>query len=1183
MSVKKILIPALTYILLATGCKSGIDPSVIPDYMNIAGDIEPVTISQVIEDNNGYRWIRSSNRLYIHDGTNYILCSRTDSPHSMSATHVNSIMADNRGNIWIATQMGIDRYDSAKQIFAHYDIDDSNHYILDIKQSPNGEIYAVSRLYLFKFDRNDSTFKKQLPLKSTGEKAQLEVEDDGSIWIDYNVSKDRITFTSSIPSVAESVTTETETTSKPSTVSNDVLTELKKREISKTENQGDKIWAVDKDGKLLRFSWAENRLTGEYSLREILAEDPGQNIYMTAYDDGHLLLFSYGTIYLMYCPEGRDPMLECRYDTSFNPKASGNIDLHGNLWISGGGASLYYASHATGSASEQDFIQVKDGLPDTSIDSWISIRLHDGSIAFGFSDIGIVLLDPETKTLQTTALPQDIKQLFIAGLHEDSTGRIWLSTTDNGLLIYDREINTYIHPEDFRNQTIASVTEDNNGTIYVNASDGIYIFKNDKFLNLWGDSNRQVKTLLTMPDGQVFLYFNKHFLQLNDLTEDVRTSRMAPLSITLCSSGRVACRMNTQIHGNVINMKFKSTPAELYLYPSCLDWSSNRAINYLYKAGGGEWQRAINSSAIPLYKTHFGLNRIYVKAVDVASAAESAVVQLNINIRRPLYHYLVLSFILATVAALTILMRQRDKKQKETERFKENIDFFSNMSHEFRTPLTLVNGAVEALAASQGISGNDSRMVKIIERNAARMMKLVNQMLDFNKIDNNTLPLSVSRCDMSQLMKKIIDMFSLGAEQKSIDLCLEGCDSPLQVWIDADKVEKMMFNLISNALKYTPPSGKVTVRIAADGKYAHIIVEDTGIGIPDEMHEAIFERYTRTSEGKKVASGSGIGLYYTKALVNIHHGNINISNRPNGGVSFEITLPASEDAFSAEEKNPEQSTFAPADSQALQSEFIIKPQANGNGHDKKPHLLIIDDDYEMVHYLKLLLEKDYRVDFRYDAVSGYALMNAKMPDIVICDVMMVDVDGFQFCRMAKENEATCHIPIVLLTAKSTIQDQITGFSQGADAYVIKPFNNSYLLAVLSSILENRRRIQKLLQNMTSISGDEIAGTSDKDKMFLGKLYELMEESMSQGELDVDTISGKLGYSRTKLFYKLKAIVGQTPNEFFTTYKLNRSLELLASGKYKISAIAEMVGFSSASHFSNLFKKKFGILPSQYRQ
>lgn len=1176
---KRLFLTSIAF-LLFTGCSSGIiDPSEIPDYMTIAGNTEPADVSQSAEDNSGYKWIRCSNRLYIQDGTNYILCSRTSNPKSMSSSHVNSIMSDKRGDIWIATQMGIDRYDSGSQSFVHYGIEDSNHYILDLAQTPSGEIYAVSRLYLFKLDNNEGTFKRQMPLKSTGEKVQLILGDDGSIWIDYNDTRDRISLNSNVPTVVESINPREEI--EPERTDREVLPELKKRDITRIECQGDFVWAVDHSRKLLKFSWSRNQLLEEYKIMDLVGEDPGSNLRLTVYDNGEILLCGLGRIYLLDSSGGDKPILKCRYETSFNPKASGNLDSHGGLWISGGGSAVYYAP--PGLKAVNNFFPIKNGLPDTSIDCWTSIKLKDGTMAFGFSDIGIVFLNPQTMSLSTTNLPDEISQMFIAGLHEDSNGKIWVSTTDNGLLIYDRTENSYIHPEVFRGQYVTSVTEDNKGRIYINATEGIYIFRDNKFMNLWGDSSHLPRTMLTMPDGQVYLYYNQHFLKLNDLAEDEKGNSIAPLSIILSSSGKVACRVSSDgADNNVINLRFKSVPAEMYLYPSCLDWSSARAVNYFYKAGSRGWTRAINPAAIPLYKIHYGFNRISLKAVDVATSAESDTIQLNIRVRRPLYHYLLAAFIITVVTSLVILISQRKKKLEEAERFKENIDFFSNMSHEFRTPLTLINGAVETLAVSGKQKGNEARMVKIIERNTARMMKLVNQMLDFNKIGNNALPLSVALCDISALMDRIMDMFSLGAEQKSIDMHLEGCDSPLPVWIDADKVEKMMFNLLSNALKYTPPSGKVSVNVRKEGKFILIAVEDTGIGIPEDMHEAVFERYTRTSDGKQVASGSGIGLYYTKALVNIHHGKISITNRDNGGASFLITLPADEDSFNAEEKNSTQDTFVSADSYTMQSEFIVQPNEDESKNDEKPQLLIIDDDYEMVHYLKLMLEKDYKVDFRYDAVSGYALMNSKMPDIVICDVMMVDVDGFQFCRMAKDNEATCHIPIVLLTAKSTIQDQITGLSEGADAYVTKPFNNSYLLTVLSSILENRKRIQKLLQNSTRLSDKAIEGTSDKDKTFLSKLYELMEESLSEGDLDVDTISNKLGYSRTKLFYKLKAIAGQTPNEFFTTYKLNRSLELLSSGKYKISAIAEMVGFNSASHFSSLFKKKFGILPSQYR-
>ena len=1171
---------------LLSGCgRDAVDPSEIHDYMTIMSSAEAadITPSQTIEDRYGYRWVRSSNRLFIYDGTNYVQCIRTDDPGSLSSSHVNSIMADTHGDIWVATQLGIDRYDFPSRTFMHYGLEDSNHYILDMDQGSDGEIYAVSRLFLFRLDRNEGSFKKMMALKPTGEKVGLSVDDDGSVWIDYRNSQDRISFLSGKPVIMESVATASEDLSRAVVIGNrPLLTELERRNITDIENQGDIIWAVTTDFILLKFSYSENRLVGEYPVSSITGEIPEQHVRLTAYDDGRMLLFTYGSIFLLDTSPESGPELECTYDISFNPKASGSLDSGGGLWISGAGAAIYHAPAAGRATLVQDFRKITEGLPATSIDGWRSIVLDDGTIAFGFSDIGIVLLDPRDGEPRLTRLPRDIKQLFINNLYEDSSGRIWVSTSDNGLLIYDRKNDLYFHPEPLKKCLVISVTEDCKGIVYINTTSGIHIFKDGRFLNLWGNSGETQEAMVTMPDGQVFLKHNRHFLRLNEMAEEGPGHDMGPLSIILCSSDRMVSRFNSEHAGNTVKLRFTSHPTQMSIYPSCLEWYSNRATNYFYRIGGGDWLRLMNSPGIPLYRLHFGTNRIEVKAADVATGVEGEPILLRLHIRRPAYHYILASSALAAALALFILLGQRRRRQEENERFRENIDFFSNMSHEFRTPLTLVNGAVESLASSDRIGGNEARLVKVIQRNSARMTKLVTQMLDFNKIDHNALQLSVSPCNVASLMHRIADMFAVGAEQKSIDLHLEGCEKPLNAWIDSDKVEKMMFNLISNALKYTPPSGKVTIRAGMDGDMLHLDVEDTGIGIPDEMHEAIFERFTRAREGRKVASGSGIGLYYTRALAGIHHGAVSVRNMPGGGSGFTITLPAGEASYSDSEKGGEQSTFATIEGQAVQSEFIVSGHES-QGQEEKPSVLIIDDDYEMVHYLKMLLEKDYAVDFRYDAVSGYALMTKKMPDIVICDVMMVDVDGYQFCRMVKENDSTSHIPIVLLTAKATIQDQITGLSEGADAYVVKPFNNNYLLTVLSSILENRRRLQKIFQNTTKMPEEAINGTSDKDKQFLERLYAIMEESLSQGELDVDTISAKLGYSRTKLFYKIKAIVGQTPNEFFTTYKLNKSLELLRSGKYKISAVAEMVGFSSASHFSNLFKKKFGMLPSQYRE
>ena len=404
---------------LLSGCgRDAVDPSEIHDYMTIMSSAEAadITPSQTIEDRYGYRWVRSSNRLFIYDGTNYVQCIHTDDPGSLSSSHVNSIMADTHGDIWVATQLGIDRYDFPSRTFMHYGLEDSNHYILDMDQGSDGEIYAVSRLFLFRLDRNEGSFKKMMALKPTGEKVGLSVDDDGSVWIDYRSSQDRISFLSGKPVIMESVATASEDLSRAVVIGNrPLLTELERRNITDIENQGDIIWAVTTDFILLKFSYSENRLVGEYPVSSITGEIPEQHVRLTAYDDGRMLLFTYGSIFLLDTSPESGPELECTYDISFNPKASGSLDSGGGLWISGAGAAIYHAPAAGRATLVQDFRKITEGLPDTSIDGWRSIVLDDGTIAFGFSDIGIVLLDPRDGEPRLTRLPRDIKQLFVRG------------------------------------------------------------------------------------------------------------------------------------------------------------------------------------------------------------------------------------------------------------------------------------------------------------------------------------------------------------------------------------------------------------------------------------------------------------------------------------------------------------------------------------------------------------------------------------------------------------------------------------------------------------------------------------------------------------------------------------------------------------------------------------------------
>lgn len=955
-----------------------------------------------------------------------------------------------------------------------------------------------------------------------------------------------------------------------------------------TAQSGNNVWILSSPTTLERFGILENRVIGHYDIPEVTGSRlPCTDIKCSR--DGKVVLYGGGIVHVLYANENGALVPEHSYPLPQNPRAAVAVADDGSLWAAGTGTILYCAEPGG------SFQAVQTSLPDISVDCWRAITLRDGTIVFGFSDLGPVLLDPRTRQIRTAVIPEEVKQMFVMDLFEDSRGYICVSTSDNGLLVLDRQTGVLDRPEALSGEEVISVTEGAGGVMYINTMKGAYLCRNHEYSRLWNDVDEfpKQKTLFRTPDGQVFLMVGGKFVSLSSISTEGGTRFRYPLSVVLASSKRVIGYTNTTFGGSA-DIRLSRLPNDLSLYMSCLDFSHRRVMSYSYRIGRrGDWQSVVGTSVVPLYNIGYGRSRIDVKAMDMSTMSESDVLSIDVTVRRPFFHYLLALLFISVVAVSYILYRLRNKGVREAEMIKAekemqervnqgNIDFFGNISHEFRTPLTLIHGAVDMLREDGKMEGDQARLLDVVNSNTLRMLKLVSQMLDFNKLDHDTLILSVARTDIRELTAGVVDMFAAGARKKSLDLSYVCEAETLEGWVDTDKIEKIMYNLLSNALKYTPPAGSVTVSVAQDGGDMVLKVQDTGIGIPEDKLEAIFERFTRTDSGREISSGSGIGLNYTRSLVNLHHGTVVAANATPCGALFTVRIPIGAEAYSENEKQAAvHDTFVQIDDKSSMSEYL-EPQTASSSEKTKPTMLIIDDDYEMVHFLKMLMEKDFDVDFRYDAVSGYAQMEKSSPDIVICDVMMVEMDGFTFCRMAKENKSTSHIPIVLLTAKSTVRDQIDGYSAGADAYVVKPFDNEYLKTLVESVLANRKRLQSLLQKSTTLPSSKISGTSQNDKELLEKLYALMEESLSAQELDVDTISAKLGYSRTKLFYKVKALTGQTPNEFFTVYRLNRSLELLKTGKYKIAAVASMVGFNSASHFSSLFKKHFNVLPSQVK-
>ena len=583
-------------------------------------------------------------------------------------------------------------------------------------------------------------------------------------------------------------------------------------------------------------------------------------------------------------------------------------------------------------------------------------------------------------------------------------------------------------------------------------------------------------------------------------------------------------------------------------------------------------------------------------------------------------------------------------KEQERRVNEMNMRFFSNISHEFRTPLTLINGALSMIKDDRY-----ERLHRIMRVNAGRMLRLVEQLMDFNKIENGVLRLSVMRTDVCALMRSVCAMFEASVTRRGIRYSLLLPEGEVVAMTDADKLEKIMVNLVSNAIKYAGEGASLTVRLrveeASGGKWMRVDVEDTGIGIPEDKREAVFERfYQLRGRGQLPSIGTGVGLYYTKCLVELHHGHIECKGVEPHGTLFTFALPMDEACYTEEERAEVESSKSKVEScdsvrakrsslifaereQLLKSCDSVRAEASlldnaereqlgrsqssggnivqgkpavtmqdgggtveaaadadaGGGDAQRPVVMVIDDDADVLDFLKLLLSPLYDTRPFSKPAAAYTEIEAVKPDLIISDVIMYEIDGYELCSKIKDNSSICHIPVVLLTAKSALSEQIHGLDCGASAYVTKPFSPDYLLSVLKSQLDNVRYIQQSLSGGTKLRKTEEKQLQAADRKLMQTLYAYVEEHLSDVDIDVDELTVSMCMSRSKLFYKIKSLTGETPNAFFKSYKLNRAAEMILQGDDKIAYIADITGFSSASYFATMFRKRFGCSPSEYKQ
>ncbi len=517
---------------------------------------------------------------------------------------------------------------------------------------------------------------------------------------------------------------------------------------------------------------------------------------------------------------------------------------------------------------------------------------------------------------------------------------------------------------------------------------------------------------------------------------------------------------------------------------------------------------------------------------------------------------------------------QLEREQRTIEQLKTH--FFTNISHEFRTPLTLLLGPLSDLTRQQP----QNRLFALMHRQADRLLTLVNQLLDLTKLDAGQLQPSIRPGNLTGWLQQLVSLFSSLADSRDIALTFVGADPPQPVFFDRDKLEKIVSNLLTNALKFTPDGGTVTVSLRYEAGSAVIQVTDTGAGISPDQQVLIFNRFYQTHTGSLVG-GTGIGLALVRELVQVLNGTVGVASVVDAGTTFTVTLPVDADTWAGRvDPTPVHApaTFAPPN--ALTD--LPPPDAEASLTDEtattKPLLLLIDDNADVREYLRQVLTDTYRIQEAVDGRDGLTKAGALMPDLIICDLMMPNLDGFGFCQRLKSQPTTDHIPVIMLTARADTSSRITGFEHGADEYVAKPFHPVELRARVQNLLGQRQKLRDRFSRELRLKPTGVVVTSVEEQ-FLQRAIAVVEREMSHSGFTIEALAAELNLSRMQLHRKLKALTNQSATEFVRHLRLQRAGDLLAGRAASVSEVAYQVGFESLSYFTKSFREQFGHLPS----
>ena len=857
-------------------------------------------------------------------------------------------------------------------------------------------------------------------------------------------------------------------------------------------------------------------------------------------------------------------------------------DNQGNLYISVYSKGLYIYNVESGKVTVLNMRQ--RGNKGFLCNDWVRSMAfdHTGHLWIGTSN-GVSCLNTKTLSFKDFGWNIILKDRQANGICEGKNGNMIIGT-EEGLYLFNRKNNKTLalpHAEVLKGKQVCSIIKDHQGDLWISTTMGIWQYdqKNRQFIghiNGNGLTTREYVLGSSMHTASDLIAFGTSDGITTFYPERVRAKKMELGDVHLT---------NFIIDGKPINCLTDefTIPYEensFTLEFSLLNYRNTDNISFQYRINEGKWNSTNEgSNAVSFNKLKPGSYTLEVRAMSNGNFSKKSTI-IHIKVCDPWYAStwaFLLYFLTAAGIILYIIYRYERHRKEDLEETK--MQFLINATHDIRSPLTLIMGPLNKLKTR--ITDAESKQdIDTIDRNAQRLLLLVNQILDERKIDKDQMHLHCQKTDLKEFLRGIMSLYNFNAQERSITLSLKEDESlkeegNLQVWIDRINFDKVISNLLSNAMKYTSDGGEITLIIGKNKESAIIKVEDTGIGLKEEKTDRLFERFYQGNNNSDIhIEGTGIGLNLCRALVKMHGGTIRAYNRTDGikGSCFEVNIPLGKEHLRPEEILQEDSTKT-AESTGKRT------QANRNFN-----ILIVDDDAEIAHYIKTELSDWYRFDHARNGKEGLKMLLTGKYDLVISDVMMPEMDGVTMLKKIKGNSNVSDIPVILLTSKSEVENRLEGLRKGADAFLAKPFNMEELHILIDNLVDNVRRIRGKYSGAqgqkAKIEQIQVKGNNDA---LMERVMKYMNEHLTDPDLNVEKLTEDVGISRAQLHRKLKEIAGVSAGEFIRNLRLEQAARLIEEGQINITQVAYSVGFSNQTHFSTVFKKHYGMSPSEYAE